>query len=182
VAQQLVHRVSVLGKHGDPDACRHTTDLVVDREFLCPRLLDLQGHCHGCRQVSGTVGQDRELIPAEPGDRVGLPDRSAKPLSDLLEQPVAVLVPQHVVDLLEPVKVHHQQRPRFVVAMRRRQSLEYQLTEQLAVRQAGESVMQRQMFEILGVRLASGDVAHEREGQAAIADPRLAVLDLHCEG
>ena len=129
----------------------------------CAGLLDLPGHGGRCGQVGRAAGQDRELIPAEPGDRCRSPAARHEPLADLLEQEVAVVVPERVIDLLEPVEIHHQHRPRLVVALGRRERLKHVLAEQGAVRQPGQRVMQRLMLETLGVRLALGDVTHERQ-------------------
>ena len=49
--------------------------------------------------------QDGELVAAEPGDGVPLPQHRPEPRADLAEQLVAVAVAQSVVDLLEPVQV-----------------------------------------------------------------------------
>ena len=61
------------------------------------------------------VGQQHaELVAAEAGDGVGGAQRGLEPLGDLLEEHVAVVVAERVVDLLEVVEVHdhHGQRRR----------------------------------------------------------------------
>ena len=51
-------------------------------------------------------GQDHaELVAAEARDRVAGPYGGREPLAQLGEEQVAVLVPEGVVDLLEPVQV-----------------------------------------------------------------------------
>ena len=66
---------------------------------------------------------------------------AAKRLADLPEQGVAVIVSERVVDLLEAVEIHHQHAARLVAPVRRRERLVHVVTEQGAVRQAGESVV-----------------------------------------
>ena len=51
----------------------------------------------------------RELVAAEPRERVAAPQRVAQPLGDVAQQPVAVVVAERVVDLLEAVEVDQQQ-------------------------------------------------------------------------
>ena len=61
----------------------------------------------GARGV--VLDQHRELVPAEPGDHVVRPDRGDQPLGQPDQQPVAGLVPERVVDGLEPIQVEQQQ-------------------------------------------------------------------------
>jgi hypothetical protein len=52
--------------------------------------------------------QHGELIAAEAGDGVGVVDQPAQPLSHLIEEQVAGMVAQRVVDALETVQIQHQ--------------------------------------------------------------------------
>ena len=54
--------------------------------------------------------QDRELVAAEPAGRVAGPDDRPDPLGDDLERPVALGVPEPVVQVLEVVEVDEQHR------------------------------------------------------------------------
>ena len=88
------------------------------------------------------VGEhDRELVAAEPGQRVALAQRAAEALGDDLEQLVAVVVPERVVDLLEAVEVDEQHRDRAVRAHALDRALDA-LVEERAVRQPGEGVVE----------------------------------------
>ena len=65
----------------------------------------------GRRAAVGQPAQQHgELVAAEPGERVAAAQRAAQPGGDLAQQPVAVVVAERVVDLLEPVEVDQQQR------------------------------------------------------------------------
>ena len=57
--------------------------------------------------------QDAELVAAEPRDHVLLSERRAQALGHLLQQAVAGVVAERVVDLLEVIEVdqHHGRRP-----------------------------------------------------------------------
>ena len=59
-------------------------------------------------QVGLVLGQDRELVAAEPGDQVVVADEAADPLGDRDEQRVAGGVAEGVVDDLEVVEVDEQ--------------------------------------------------------------------------
>ena len=65
--------------------------------------------------------QDGELVAAEPGDRVARAQDAGDARADELQQLVAAVVAERVVDLLELVEVEeHHDRPRAVAARRRR--------------------------------------------------------------
>ena len=97
-----------------------------------------------------------ELVAAEAGDGVGGAQRRLEPLGDLLEQHVAVVVAERVVDLLEVVEVHDHHREAAVAALGGAQRLLDAVAEQHAVGQAGERVVQRLV--LLGDRLAAAAV------------------------
>ena len=56
------------------------------------------------------LDEDRELVAAEPGDRVAGPDRPAEPFRDPDHQFVADRMPEGVVDRLEVVEVDEHDR------------------------------------------------------------------------
>jgi len=64
----------------------------------------------GAVLVVGAAQQDGELVTAEPGDEAARPDRGPQPGADLDQELVAVLVPEGVVDLLEPIEVEDHDR------------------------------------------------------------------------
>ena len=106
-----------------------------------------------------------------------------EPLGDELEQHVAVLVAERVVDVLELVEVHDQQRQRLARPQRRRGSrASTRSREQHAVGQAGEVVVQRLVLQRLGVGLALGDVAQAADVDRAAPRARTSLrLELHRE-
>src|SRR3546814_19685890 len=64
-----------------------------------------------------------EFIAAEPPDQPLVADRALKPLCDLLEQFVAGLVAERVVDRLEAIEIEQEQRGRAIGAPRLGESL-----------------------------------------------------------
>jgi hypothetical protein len=108
VLEQFRGVVAVLGIDRDPDAGVQVEGDPVDAEGLLQRHAQLVGHRAGSLG-SGARQQDGELVPAEPGDGVGFPQRPCEPLADLDEEQIAMMVAEGVVDLLEPVQVQQQQ-------------------------------------------------------------------------
>ena len=106
---------------------------------------DLEGRVRGVE-----AGQhEHELVAAEARDRVRLAHRRREPLRDRLQQLVAGVVAERVVDALEVVEVEEQAGDLRGVALRLREDLLQPLVQQRAVRQAGEDVVLR---ELVGVR------------------------------
>ena len=83
-----------------------TTNGALERAGEPQRELD------GRAAVGQPAQQHRELVAAEPREHVAAPQRAAQPLGDVAQEPVAVVVAERVVDLLEPVEVDQQQADR----------------------------------------------------------------------
>ena len=116
----------------------------------------------------GVVGEQHgELVAAEPGDRVGGRERALQPPAHLDEQAVAVVVAESVVDLLELVEVHDDERHRFGRARRALQRLAQPVVEQRAVGQTGQPVVQRLAAQDLGGDDPVGDVL-QRHADVAV--------------
>ncbi len=121
--------------------------------------------------VLGNVGvrirqQDRELIAAEPGDRVGAAQAVAEQRGDRHDQAVSGLVAEGVVDGLEVVEVEHEQRAAVAIAIDvRHVAFEFCL-EAAAIQQARERVM-------------VGHVAQLALHRAPLCDVHKVAQDLH---
>ena len=103
--------------------------------------------------------QDAELVAAQAGDRVGVAQRALQPRGDLLQQQVAHVMAERVVDLLEVVEIHDHDHGGVAVAAAGADGLVDPVAEQLAVREAGERVVQRLV--LLGDRFPSTAVDGE---------------------
>ena len=122
-AQEIVDVVAVLGRQGDADARVH-----LDRHGRRPR----RARSSACSSFQATLAaparsvpaeqQDPELVATEPRDGVSVAEAADEAVGDELEQHVAVLVAERVVDVLEVVEVEEQQRQRLVRPQRRRGS------------------------------------------------------------
>ena len=75
------------------------------------------------------------------------------------------MVPERVVDFLEPIEVHHQQCYRRAVTFGSADGLLQAVVQQDAIRQVGQRVVQRLMFEGGLGPLAQADIAHAEDQQ-----------------
>src|SRR5665647_2441191 len=60
--------------------------------------------------IAAALEQDRELVPAQPRQQVAGVQLLGEPHADLDQQPVPDVMPEAVVDLLEPVQVEQEER------------------------------------------------------------------------
>ena len=164
VAQQLLGVVAGL-RERDADAGGHQQFVAVDQER--------QPECigHGGRDLLGllerrdALEQHRELIAAEPGDRVGRPRALDEPLRGGLQQPVADVVAERIVHVLEVVEVDHQDRQPVLGAPRERDRVLDAVAEQAPVREQRQRVVEGELAELVLERLALGHVA-QVEGES----------------
>ena len=110
--EQRVDVAAVLGVPGQADAGvqRDADPVHVDR--LGQRVLQALHRRLSGGRVSARH-EYRELVPAEAGDEVLAAEGGAQPRADLLQDEVAVMVSERVVDVLEAVEVDQQQAARF---------------------------------------------------------------------
>ena len=101
------------------------------------QLLDDMSHVVDGRQPRQ---QNAELVGAEPRDHVGREQRAAQAHADLLQQVVAAVVTERVVDLPEVFEVHVQHRQRMALLLRLLDGLVHLFAEPYAVWQAGDRV------------------------------------------
>ena len=93
-----------------------------------------------------SLDEDRELVPAEPGDRVAGTDAAAQGIGNGDEHLVARVMAVVVVDGLEVVEVQEEGRDALVALGQR---MLQPGREERSVRQPGERVVQRPMLELL---------------------------------
>ena len=134
---------AVVGEQRDADAGAHLQLQAVggDRE--------VQGEAQAVQHLGDAadgvdLGQhDGELVAAEPRDGVDVADGAPQVAADLLEDPVAMAVAEGVVDLLEAVQVDEEHRGGMAPALGGPDGLLEAILQEVAVRQAGEGVVQR---------------------------------------
>ncbi|HVY08558.1 MAG TPA: hypothetical protein VHB18_00230 [Mycobacteriales bacterium] len=129
--------------HGQPDrqAC-HDRPTRSHRDRLRHRRHDAVGDAVRLVQPVDVLEQDGELVAAEARDGVSFADQAGEPRGDLPEQPVAGMVPEAVVDDLEPVDIGEDDGAEAPVASAAKQRLVQPVDEQPAVGQPGELVVE----------------------------------------
>ena len=103
--------------------------------------------------------QHGELVAAQARHGV----RGARGLDDALrhrlQQPVAGIVAERVVDVLEVVQVEEHDRDRALPALRERERVLHAVAEQVAVGEQRQRIVEGQLAQLLLERLALADVA-----------------------
>ncbi|MDP9394735.1 MAG: hypothetical protein M3Q27_11025 [Actinomycetota bacterium] len=141
--QQRLARVGGGVGAGDADAAGDVDGPGVQRERLGPDAGDPPDEVVETELPRGVLQQDRELVAAEARDGVLRPHGSDQPRHDRLQQLVPDVVPQRVVDVLEPVEVDEDDRDGSSILTPARERRLGTPGEQPAVGQAGEAVMGR---------------------------------------
>ena len=109
--------------------------------------------------LAPALDEHGELVAAEARHGVARARGRAEAARHLQQHLVADVVPEAVVDLLEPVEVDEQQRDRCARALPARQRLLEPVAEERAVGEAGEAVVERLPRELLLERDPLADVA-----------------------
>jgi hypothetical protein len=146
----MVGLVTVIRVGGDADAPTHRDVDAVEHERGVQRVRELLRDVGGFLWRVQARDRDPELVAAEPCHGVARAQRSLQPRTDLLDQFVAAVVAQRVVDLLEAGQVEQQHADPGAVAARRRDRLMHAIEEQQPVRQAREVVEHREPSVLLG--------------------------------
>ena len=134
-------------------------DLVAaDDERLAHAVQDAPGDGDGVPGRGDLLQQDGELVAAEPGQGVHGPAAGFQHAGHAPEQFVAGLVAQGVVDDLEPVQVHVDDREQVPAAAAALHGQAQVVQEQGAVGQPGQGIVEGLALELVLGLLAQGDV------------------------
>ena len=150
---QRLDVAAVLGEHRDADAGAHEQRQAVEAERLLDRAGQLDGDLLGLLDRGAGRQQDGELVAADAGDQLGAGDAGLQAGADLAQQPVAGLVAERVVELLEVVEVDQQQRQLGLRLAGRGRGVLQAREQPAPVRQAGQRVV-RGVVLALGGQLA----------------------------
>ena len=163
VLEQPVGGLAVGREQRDADAGAGVELLAVEHERLA-EAVDQAARQRARLVRAPDLGlQDRELVAAEPADRVGLAQAGVQPLGDRLEQQVAAGQTEGVVDALEAVEVEQQHRRHAVGAPRPGQRVVEAVVEQRAIGEPGQRVVAGLMAHPRLRRLELGDVERDRD-------------------
>ncbi len=164
--EQRFQVIGIVGEHGHARLRAHG-DLVPGGDHYGGQPLEHSARDPSRRlRVADLREHDAELVAAEPSDEVGLPNAVPQRPGHVLQEPVAVLVSEDVVDLLEPVQVEVQSGQRLSVAPCHRERLLRLLAEEPAVGQSRQAVVVGQVSGLRRECLPGRDVPQDQE-QAA---------------
>ena len=161
-AHERLDILSVLRADRDADRDRDLVSSPLNVEWPLQRRDDLLGNVSRAAFV-GTREDQRELVAAKPCHRIGLAEVGGDAPGDLADKKVAGGVPEGVVDLLEPVKVHHEKSERCRETPRGPERLLEAVQKERAVRKTGERVVQSESFELVLGFFAIGHVGKARD-------------------
>ena len=143
----------------DPDRRAHEQLAPPDLERDGERSQETVRHGARARLVGVVLQQDAELVPADPRDRVARPALELESLRGRDQQLVARVMPQAVVDRLEPIQIQDEDRGPTPRARGTSERMIDAVAEHGAVRQACERIVERLLRQFLLQELPVGDVA-----------------------
>ena len=102
--------------------------------------------------------QHGEFVAAEPRDRIGCPDAAAQAFRDDLQHGISDVMPERIVDLLEPVEIKADHGQNFA-APDALEGLLQTLPQQAAIGQVGERIMARHVRDLPFVLVPLREIA-----------------------
>ena len=135
---------------------------------LSDRLVNSRHEFHDVGDVAGICLNHRKFVAPKPRDKIGLPDTAPEPGSHHLQQFIADMMSERIVDSLEFVDVDIKQCELLVPFG----SLQFAFdlfAEQHPIRQVGQRVVMRQVRDLLVGAPAVGDVFHNVDDVAGLA-------------
>ena len=160
VLDQLIQLGAVLRRQCNADA-GVGRELVTEALIGLPdRLVNSGDEFHDVADVPDAGLDHRELVTAEPRDQIGLADAAPDPAGHRLQQFIADMVPERVVDALELVDVDIEQGELLALAGPLQLALDL-FAEQHPVRQVGQRIVMREVRDPLVGAPALGDVVDD---------------------
>ena len=171
----MIAGIAVVRRERDADAGAGIDLLPVDLDRVRDDL-DQPARQRAGRLRARIALQHRELVAAEPRDRVVLADRAADALRDGAQQLVADRMAERIVHALEVVEVETEHGERLAQGRHAGQAFGHALVEQHAVRQIRQRVVPRHVRDALLGAMTLGDVLVDRD-PAALRHPLVRDLD-----
>ena len=157
------------------DADRHAEKILVflQQKWFRHGLEDpVRQQCH-VRGFIEALRQNHEFVTAQASQRVGVAGTGGKALGDGLQQLVAALVADGIVDALEAVEVKEQDRDPLIGAARQLERMGQSLGQEGAVRQSGQRIVCRHMLQPLLRILDDGDIGKRDQHGAGLGFARI---------
>ena len=106
-------------------------------------------HVLGIVPLRNTIQQHDEFVATHAGHRIGASRHATDAPRDLLQELIARMMAERVVDDFKAVQVEHRERKGPAVALRMGECLCQPIIQQDAVGQAGQGVMAREVAQLL---------------------------------
>ena len=161
VAHQLAQPGAVIRVQADADADRHVLLLAFHFQRQAQCVQDLLRDVGRDSRLGEGAEQHHEFVAAEAGHRILRANRLLQALGHGLQQLVAVMVAEAVVDGLEPVEVEKHQRKTLAGTIAGGNRLGDAVFQQAAVGQPRQAVVQRQVMQLL---VGQAERAHQHRG------------------
>ena len=170
ILDQLIEIGAVLRRQRDADA-GIGRELVTEAFIGLPdRLMNARHEFHDVARVPDGGLDHRELVAAQPRDMIGLADAAPDAGGHGLQQFVADMMSERVVDALELVDVDIEQCELLAAAGSLQLAFDL-FAEQHPVRQVGQRVVMREMRDLLVGAPALGDVVDDVDDVARLRRP-----------
>ncbi len=163
--QQIFGRLSVARKNCDPDARGDVDFTRCDRKATVELHANPVGDRGDARLGFDAFQENGKLVAAETRDGVLVAHAAADAFGGRAKDLITCVVPEHVVDLLEPIQIDEENRERAAGVPRPGDALAEAMEEEAPVGQPGQHVMICQVKQAQLVFLVSVDVG-DRSGEA----------------
>ena len=160
VLDQLIQLGAVLRRQCNADAGVGRELMTEALIGLPDRLVNSGDEFHDIADVPDAGLDHRKLVTAEPRDQIGLAEAAADAAGHRLQQFIADMVPERVVDALELVDVDIEQRELLALAGSLQLALDL-FAEQHPVRQVGQRVVMREVRDLLVGAPALGNIVDD---------------------
>ncbi len=144
MAQQRIHIAAVLREHADPDTDRRIQRHAAHRKRLGQRHQDMFRRRRQTAMLE-VRHQHHKLVARQAAHDVRRPRQPAQTLRHIPQQRIADGMSQRIVHLLESIQVQEQHRHPLAFRLRPRNRLLGLRQQQIAVRQARQLVIERQL-------------------------------------
>jgi hypothetical protein len=158
--QEVLHGLPVRGKEGNANATGDAQGEPQVRDVLGQGQQQAVGDRVDVLWMLEALQQHDELIASQPGHRVCIANAGLKPLGHFLQNGIACLVTQGVIDVLESVQVQEEDGAPLTPAFAAEDGPIEAILQQGAVGQLCEGVVEGQELDLILMALALGDVAH----------------------
>ena len=181
MAHEGVGLLAVFRAKGNADASPDIDVSAIDHKGLLQRMKNLLSGLGSAIEVGPAGRQHCEFVSAKPRYRVRLSEGRGQTQRDLLQEQIAYVVTERIVDFLESVHIHDEQHQRLSFPMCDRDALTQPVIEQGSVWQAGQRIVKRLIFERVLLGPLLGYVVEDPNEASFPSHEHFACTEFHWE-